>query len=104
MESNNLYNLNSYKYLGLANKKNFSIQGDSKDSAVVLSTTKTKKKNKPTSLKNNSMMMKVADNFYRPDLKKAATARLSVVSRCLKGTSSGPKKRNRQATKIAGRK
>ncbi|CAN1339354.1 60S ribosomal protein L28-2 [Linum perenne] len=79
-ESNNLYNLNSYKYLGLANKKTVSIQGDSKDSAVV------------------------ADNFYHPNLKKAAIARLSVVSRCLKGTSSGPKKRNRQATKIGGRK
>ncbi|CAN1185518.1 60S ribosomal protein L28-2 [Linum perenne] len=115
-ESNNLYNLNTYKYSGLANKKTVSIQADGKDSAVVLSTTKTKKQNKPAALKHKSVMRKefqsmskavtnqVADNFYRPDLKKAALARLSVVSRSLKVTSSGPKKRNRQATRIAGRK
>nr|GMC73176.1 60S ribosomal protein L28-2-like [Ipomoea batatas] len=39
----------------------------------------------------------VADNYYRPDLKKAALARLSVVNRSLKVAKSGVKKRNRQA-------
>ncbi|KAL8504037.1 hypothetical protein ACS0TY_022684 [Phlomoides rotata] len=38
----------------------------------------------------------VADNHYRPDLKKAALARLSVVHRSLKVAKSGVKK-NRQA-------
>ncbi|PNX81221.1 60S ribosomal protein l28-1-like [Trifolium pratense] len=39
----------------------------------------------------------VADNYYRPDLKKAALARLSVVNRSLKVAKSGAKKRNRHA-------
>ncbi|CAN0901399.1 60S ribosomal protein L28-2 [Linum grandiflorum] len=110
-ESNNLYNLNSYKYSGLANKKTVSIQPEGKDLTVVLSTTKTKKQNKPANLKNKSVMRKefhsmskavvnqVGDNFYRPDLKKAALARLSVVHKSLKVAKSGPKKRNRQGRK-----
>lgn len=40
--------------------------------------------------------MQVADNHYRPDLKKAALARLSVVKRSLKVAKSGAKKKNRQ--------
>ncbi|GFZ04240.1 ribosomal L28e protein family [Actinidia rufa] len=39
----------------------------------------------------------VGDNYYRPDLKKAALARLSAVHRSLKVAKSGVKKRNRQA-------
>lgn len=46
----------------------------------------------------------VGDNYYRPDLKKAALARLSAVNRSLKVAKSGVKKRNRQAMKIRGRK
>lgn len=49
-------------------------------------------------------ILQVADNHYRPDLKKAALARLSVVHRSLKVAKSGVKKRNRQATRISGRK
>lgn len=48
--------------------------------------------------------MQVADNYYRPDLKKAALAKLSVVHRSLKVAKSGVKKRNRQALKTRGRK
>ena len=48
--------------------------------------------------------MQVSDNYYRPDLKKAALARLSAVHRSLKVTKSGPKKKNRQAVRIPGRK
>ncbi|CAN1159906.1 60S ribosomal protein L28-2 [Linum perenne] len=115
-ETSNLYNLNSYKYSGLANKKTVSIQPEGKDLTVVLSTTKTKKQNKPANLKNKSVMRKefhsmakavanqVGDNHYRPDLKNAALARLSVVHKSLKIAKSGPKKRNRQGIKIAGRK
>jgi large subunit ribosomal protein L28e len=43
--------------------------------------------------------LQVADNNYRPDLKRAALARLSVVHRSLKVSKSGVKKRNRQALK-----
>ena len=115
-EPNNLYNLNSYKHSGLANKKTVTIQPLGKDQGVLLATTKTGKQNKPSALLHKSIMKKefsrmakavtnqVGDNYYRPDLKKAALARLSVVHRSLKVAKSGAKKKNRQATKIRGRK
>ncbi|KAF7814174.1 60S ribosomal protein L28-2 [Senna tora] len=115
-ESNNLYNLNSFKHSGLANKKTVTIQPAGKDQSVLLGTTKTKKQNKPANLLHKSVMKKefprmakavinqVADNHYRPDLKKAALARLSAVNRSLKVAKSGVKKRNRQAVKVPGRK
>ncbi|XP_039070375.1 60S ribosomal protein L28-1-like isoform X1 [Hibiscus syriacus] len=115
-EPNNLYNLNSYKHSGLANKKTVTIQPGGKDQSVLLATTKTKKQNKPSSLLHKSVMKKefptmvkavknqVTDNYYRPDLTKAALARLSAVHRSLKVAKSGVKKRNRQALKISGRK
>ncbi|KAK8546886.1 hypothetical protein V6N13_093925 [Hibiscus sabdariffa] len=111
-EPNNLYNLNSYKHSGLANKKTVTIQPGGKEQSVLLATTKTKKQNKPSSLLHKSVMKKefprmvkavknqVTDNYYRPDLTKAALARLSVVHRSLKVAKSGLKKRNRQALKI----
>ncbi|BBH02153.1 ubiquitin-specific protease 5 [Prunus dulcis] len=46
----------------------------------------------------------VADNFYRPDLKKAALAMVSVGHRSLKVSKSGVKKRNRQVVKTPGSK
>ncbi|XP_010924940.1 large ribosomal subunit protein eL28y [Elaeis guineensis] len=111
-ESNNLYNVNSYKHSGLANKKTVSIQPGGKDLSVVLATTKTKKQNKPANLYHKSAMKKefrkmakavmnqVTENYYRPDLTKAALARLSAVHRSLKVAKSGAKKRNRQAVKV----
>ncbi|KAJ0008297.1 hypothetical protein Pint_28880 [Pistacia integerrima] len=107
-EANNLYNLNSFKHSGLANTKTVTIQ-PGKDQSVLLATTKTKKQNKPASLLHKSLLKKefrrmakavanqVSDNYYRPDLKNAALARLSVVHRSLKVAKSGVKKRNRQA-------
>nr|KJB64596.1 hypothetical protein B456_010G080800 [Gossypium raimondii] len=123
-ESNNLYNLNSYKHsdvnfyvvIGLANKKTVTIQPGGKDRSVLLATSKTKKQNKPASVLHKSVMRKefprmakavvnqVVYNHYRPDLKKAALARLSAVNRSLKVAKSGVKKRNRQAVRIRGRK
>ncbi|CAJ2661140.1 60S ribosomal protein L28-2-like [Trifolium pratense] len=108
-EPNNLYNLNSFKYSGLANKKTVTVQAAGKDQSVLLATTKPRKQNKPAALLHRSVMKKefrrmakavqnqVADNYYRPDLKKAALARLSVVNRSLKVAKSGAKKRNRHA-------
>ncbi|KAF8677975.1 hypothetical protein HU200_046332 [Digitaria exilis] len=108
-EPNNLYNVHSYKYSGLANKKTVIVQPASgKEMAVALSTTKTKKQNKPASLYHTSVMRKefrrmakavknqVSDNHYRPDLTKPALARLSAVYRSLQVAKSGVKK-NRQA-------
>ncbi|KAK4269275.1 hypothetical protein QN277_022456 [Acacia crassicarpa] len=115
-ESNNLYNLNSFKFSGLANKKTITIQPAGKDQSVLLATTKTKKQNKPAALLHKSVMKKelrmmakavenqVADNYYRPDLKKAALARLSAIHRSLRVAKSGAKKKNRQAVRISGRK
>nr|XP_043617259.1 60S ribosomal protein L28-2-like [Erigeron canadensis] len=115
-EPNNLYNLNSYKHSGLANKKTVTIQPAGKDQAVLLATSKTKKQGKPASLLHKSVMKKefyrmakavtnqVVNNYYRPDLKKAALARLSAVNRSLKVSKSGVKKKNRQAVRIHGRK
>ncbi len=54
-------------------------------------------------LKSLFHSLQVGDNYYRPDLKKAALARLSAVHRSLKVTKSGAKKRNRQAVKILTR-
>ncbi|XP_021732772.1 60S ribosomal protein L28-1-like [Chenopodium quinoa] len=114
-ENNNLFNKHSYKYSGLANTKTVSVQPGGKDS-VVLATTKTRKQNKPGSLKHKSVMKKdfsrmvkavenqVANNYYRPDLKQAALARLSIVNRSLQVAKSGVKKRNRQPPKLRGRK
>ncbi|KAG9131148.1 hypothetical protein Leryth_020140 [Lithospermum erythrorhizon] len=100
-EPNNLLNLHSYKHSGLANKKTVTIQPASKEQGVLLATTKTKKQSKPASSLNKSVLKKefsrmakavknqVADNHYRPDLKKAALARLSAVSRSLRVSKSG---------------
>ncbi|KAL3618258.1 60S ribosomal protein L28A [Castilleja foliolosa] len=106
-EPNNLCNLHSFKHSGLANKKTVTIQ-PGKDQTVLVATTKTKKQNKPASSLNKSIMKKefhrmaktvtnqVGDNYYRPDLQKAALARLSAVNRSLKVAKSGIKKKNRQ--------
>ncbi|KAL5231797.1 hypothetical protein ABZP36_030573 [Zizania latifolia] len=112
-EPNNLYNVHSYKHSGLANKKTVTIQPSSgKDTALVLSTTKTKKQNAPVKLYHKSVMRKefrkmakavknqVSDNYYRPDLTKPALARLSSVYRSLQVAKSGVKKKNRQPTKL----
>ncbi|KAJ0986486.1 hypothetical protein J5N97_004842 [Dioscorea zingiberensis] len=108
-EPNNLYNVHSFKHSGLANKKTVSILPGGKDLSVVLATTKTKKHNKPSSVSNRTVMRKefrkmakavanqVTENYYRPDLTKAALARLSTVHRSLQVAKSGVKKRNRQA-------
>ncbi|KAL1208336.1 Large ribosomal subunit protein eL28z [Cardamine amara subsp. amara] len=108
-ETNNLCNAHSYKHSGLANKKTVTIQAADKEQAVVFATTKTKKQNKPKVSVNKSVLKKefprmskavvnqVVDNYYRPDLKKAALARLSVISKGLRVAKSGAKQRNRQA-------
>ncbi|PIA64468.1 hypothetical protein AQUCO_00100149v1 [Aquilegia coerulea] len=57
-ESNNLYNLNSFKYSGLADKKTVSVQPAGKDLSVVLSTTKSKKQNQPGKMVHKSVMNK----------------------------------------------
>eukprot|EP00244_Chara_vulgaris_P015043 TRINITY_DN98_c0_g1_i2.p1 TRINITY_DN98_c0_g1~~TRINITY_DN98_c0_g1_i2.p1 ORF type:complete len:165 (+),score=32.86 TRINITY_DN98_c0_g1_i2:142-636(+) len=97
-EPNNLFNLNMQKYSGLANTKTVGIApapGGEDDCNIVLTTTKTKKKGLPKRRVNTTTMKRgfqrmvkvvnsqVADNRYRPDLKRAALARLSRIHRTL---------------------
>ncbi|KAL2653316.1 hypothetical protein R1flu_021444 [Riccia fluitans] len=103
-EKNNLYNKNSFKFSGIANKKTVSIQPTGDGLAVTLATTKTKKGNKPAESVNRSVLRRdvrkmakavvnqVAVNGYRPDLKAAALARLSAVHKSLRVAKSGIKK------------
>ncbi|KAI5649069.1 hypothetical protein M9H77_35074 [Catharanthus roseus] len=76
-----------------------------KDSSVLLAITKTKKLNKPSAPLHKSALNKkfskmskafsnkAADNYYRPNMKNAALARLSAVNRSLKVSKSRVKKR-----------
>ncbi|KAH8959563.1 hypothetical protein BDL97_06G083100 [Sphagnum fallax] len=103
-EANNLYNLNSFKYSGLANKKTVAVEAG-EGLSVVLATTKTKKANKPSSLVHRSHLKKdfrkmaktvvnqVVTNGYRPDLKAAALARLSAVHKSLRVAKRGSTKK-----------
>jgi len=106
-EPNNLYNLHSYKYSGLANDKTVSITPAGEDLAVVLATTKTKKLNKPADSVHRSVLKKefrkmakavinqIDENYYRRDLKKAALARLSAVHKSLRVAKAGGKKKSK---------
>lgn len=106
-EPNNLYNLHTYKYSGLANDKTVSITPAGEDLAVVIATTKTKKQNKPADSVHRSVLKKefrrmakavanqVDENYYRRDLKKAALARLSAVHKSLRVAKAGGKKKSK---------
>ncbi|KAJ7553744.1 hypothetical protein O6H91_06G110800 [Diphasiastrum complanatum] len=104
-EPNNLYNLNTFKFSGLANKKTVLISPAGEGLDVVLGTSKTKKGNKPANSINKSVMRRdfrkmakavtnqVVDNWYRPDLKAAALARLSAVHKSLRVAKAGAGKK-----------
>ncbi|KAG2331323.1 hypothetical protein Bca52824_002503 [Brassica carinata] len=115
----------SYMHSGLANKKTVTIQVADKEKDVVVGTTKTKKQNKLKLYVNKSVLKKefprmpkllatselillvlvlgtvmrklTLDNYYKPDLKKTAVPRLSLISKGLRVAKSGPKKRKIQA-------
>ncbi|KAH7298285.1 hypothetical protein KP509_25G035500 [Ceratopteris richardii] len=102
-EPNNLYNLNTYTFSGLANKKTVSIT-PGPDLSVYLATTKTKKSTKPKDSIHRTHMKKdvrrmagvivnqVAQNGYRPDLKRAALAKLCTVHKSLRAKKSASRK------------
>ncbi|KAJ7529268.1 hypothetical protein O6H91_15G041000 [Diphasiastrum complanatum] len=114
-EPNNLYNLNTFKFSGLANKKTVLISPAGEGLDVVLGTTKTKKGNKPANFVNKSVMRRdfrkmakavtnqVADNWYRPDLKQAALARLSSVHKSLRVAKAGAQKKGAKSSRKAVR-
>ncbi|KAK6944872.1 hypothetical protein RJ641_025974 [Dillenia turbinata] len=55
-------------------------------------------------LENNGFLNLDPENYYSPDLKNAALAKLSAVHRSLKVAKFGVKKRSRQSFNIRGRK
>ena len=101
---------NFYLFTGLANKKTVSVTPGS-DLTVYLATTKTKKSNKPKDSINRCLLKRdvrrmaivvenqVVSNGYRPDLKKAALAKLSTVHKSLRVAKSGGKKKASKSTK-----
>ena len=113
-EPNNLYSLNTFKYSGLANKKTVSITPGS-DLSVYIATSKTKKTSMPKDSVNRSHLKRdvrrmatvvvnqVATNGYRPDLKKAALAKLSSVHKSLRVAKSGATKKSSKSARKSGR-
>ncbi|CAF2141749.1 unnamed protein product [Brassica rapa] len=53
--------------------------------------------NKEFSRMAKAVANQTVDNYYKPDLKKTALARRSVISKGLRVAKSHPKKRNMQA-------
>jgi len=107
-EPNNLYNLNTFKHSGLANKKTVGI-APGEGLSVTLTTTKTRKRNQPAKLRQSSVLKKdfrkmaktvvnqVSANGYRADLKSAALARLAAVHKSLRVTKAGATKKKSKA-------
>ncbi|ORX82315.1 60S ribosomal protein l28 [Basidiobolus meristosporus CBS 931.73] len=106
-EPNNLTNLNSFKYSGLANTKAFGISANPSGKGVVLSTkkqavsaSKPAKSSQRVAISGSSrraaraIVNATARSGYRADLRKAALGRLSAILAAQK-----PKK----VTKKAGR-
>eukprot|EP00245_Coleochaete_scutata_P017327 TRINITY_DN8453_c0_g1_i1.p1 TRINITY_DN8453_c0_g1~~TRINITY_DN8453_c0_g1_i1.p1 ORF type:complete len:151 (+),score=38.39 TRINITY_DN8453_c0_g1_i1:106-558(+) len=112
-EPNNLYNFNSFKFSGLANRKTVEISAAGEGLNVVLSTTKRQKTRNPSALKHSSTLKRdfrtmakvvvnqVVANRYRPDLKRAALARLSAVHKALRVAKAGSGSKASKSSKKA---
>ncbi|KAL2555086.1 60S ribosomal protein L28-1 [Forsythia ovata] len=87
-EPNNLYNIHSYRHSAKKSRKSGIAYSDLENV-----------KNMDSEICAISVNFRVADKYYRPDLKKAALARLSAVNRSIRVAKSGVKKRNRQAVR-----
>eukprot|EP00013_Stygamoeba_regulata_P027686 CAMPEP_0177657230 /NCGR_PEP_ID=MMETSP0447-20121125/16065_1 /TAXON_ID=0 /ORGANISM="Stygamoeba regulata, Strain BSH-02190019" /LENGTH=137 /DNA_ID=CAMNT_0019161553 /DNA_START=49 /DNA_END=462 /DNA_ORIENTATION=+ len=93
-EKNNLRNVNSYKYSGLANAKSVGVQAGAK--GVVLTKRSRRHARKPAksfpampltgTFRQNAKVIKseTSGKHYRPDLEKAALARMTRVAESLK--------------------
>ncbi|KAL1921587.1 uncharacterized protein VTP21DRAFT_11303 [Calcarisporiella thermophila] len=112
-EPGNLKNLNSYKYSGLANEKVVSIEANASGKGAVLSTKKKGKANHPSKGIQKAPLTKgirrsalsvtnvVARSGYRPDLHKAALARVSAIYASQKPKKTLPAKKVRGARAAA---
>jgi len=112
-EKNNLVNLNSPKFSGLIHRKTVSMLADPEKKGVVLttrlskvSTRKPAKAYKSTTLKRGarrnalSVVNLVTKSGYRPDLKRAALARLTAVTKSMRKPKQS-KKPSRRAVRAA---
>ncbi|KAI9144926.1 ribosomal protein L28 [Paraphysoderma sedebokerense] len=90
-EPNNLTNKNSFKYSGLANPKTVGVVATADKRGVTFTTKKTTSSNKPAKMfatvsftRGTRRSVRSANGIlktYRPDLKKAALARISAYNR-----------------------
>eukprot|EP00274_Cyanoptyche_gloeocystis_P004530 CAMPEP_0196652894 /NCGR_PEP_ID=MMETSP1086-20130531/2353_1 /TAXON_ID=77921 /ORGANISM="Cyanoptyche gloeocystis , Strain SAG4.97" /LENGTH=137 /DNA_ID=CAMNT_0041983721 /DNA_START=50 /DNA_END=463 /DNA_ORIENTATION=- len=109
-EPGNLMNINSFKYSGLANKKAIGVSAG--EGGVVLSLkAKGSRARKPAKANTKILLKKdfrrnakviIANtdgNHYRADLKAAALARLSAVSKSLKPKAGVKKGKSKKSSK-----
>jgi large subunit ribosomal protein L28e len=111
-EKNNLVNLNSPKFSGLIHRKTVSMSADPEKGVVLttrlskVSTRKPAKAYKSTTLKRGarrnalSVVNLVTKSGYRPDLKRAALARLTAVTKSMRKPKQS-KKPSRRAVRAA---
>jgi len=111
-EPNNLTNLNSFKYSGLANKKAIGITTGPNNRGVTVVAKKAnvasykpaKNINKVTLTKGvrrsaKSFISQFTKSHYRPDLRKAALARISALYQSQKPAKVHARKTGRRHTK-----
>ena len=110
-EPNNLTNLNSYKFSGLANKKTVGVSVNAGKIEVALKKTKGDQRRPASSYARNqlnkhmsnktckaaeSLNALTAGQHYRPDLAKHAVARYHALYKSLKVDASADKKQQRK--------
>jgi len=95
-EPNNLTGASSFKFSGLANAKTISITPAERGIVLTTKSRKAARVSKPSKLFNkvtltrdfrrvaNTIVKETTDNFYRPDLQKAALAKWSLIYRSQK--------------------
>merc|ERR1712166_69627 len=94
-EPNNLMNLNTYKFSGLANKKTVGVALD-KDGKIEVCLKKNKHMVNKTCKGAESLTTLTEGHYYRPDLTKYAVARYRALYKSLKVDPSADKKQQRK--------
>ncbi|CAG8608461.1 4786_t:CDS:2 [Paraglomus brasilianum] len=111
-ERNNLTNLNSFKYSGIANKKAIGVTGARGGKGIVISTKKNKVSERKPADKIHTVTLRrgvrrAAKSFtnsftrayYRPDLRKETLARISAIYESQKPIKQHAAKEGRRHTK-----
>ncbi|KAI9225272.1 MAG: ribosomal protein L28e [Piptocephalis tieghemiana] len=103
-EPNNLVNVNSYKYSGLANARTVGLTANPKGRGVVLTTARGFRANKIANRQRSVALTRGGPRHtaksivgqiatYRPDLRSAALGRATALLRAQKPVKVGPKRR-----------